>query len=63
MFYFSTVYEMPIDEKQEATLRKWHKEDPVDANEIARNDAIEALQHNRNPYIDHPEYVDKIKDF
>jgi endonuclease I len=63
MFYFSTVYQMPIDEKQESTLRKWHKEDPVDANEIARNDSIESLQHNRNPYIDHPEYVDKIKDF
>ena len=63
MFYFSTVYEMPIDPEQESTLRKWHKEDPVDANEIARNDAIEALQHNRNPYIDHPEYVDQINDF
>lgn len=63
MFYFSTVYEMPIDAEQEATLRKWHKEDPVDANEIARNDSIEALQHNRNPYIDHPEYVEKISDF
>lgn len=63
MFYFSTVYEMPLDAEQEATLRKWHKEDPVDANEIARNDAIEGLQHNRNPYIDHPEYVDQISDF
>ena len=63
MFYFSTVYEMPIDAEQEATLRKWHKEDPVDANEMARNDAIEALQQNRNPYIDHPEYVEKIADF
>ena len=63
MFYFSTVYEMPIDPEQESTLRKWHKEDHVDANEIARNDAIEALQHNRNPYIDHPEYVDQINDF
>jgi endonuclease I len=30
---------------------------------MARNDAIEALQQNRNPYIDHPEYVEKIADF
>ncbi len=63
MFYFSTVYEMPLDPDQEKTLRKWHVEDPVDANEIARNDYIESLQHNRNPYIDHPEYVEKIADF
>ncbi len=63
MFYFSTVYNMAIDPAQESTLRQWHKDDPVDANEIARNDAIEALQHNRNPYIDHPEYVDQIADF
>ena len=63
MFYFSTVYNQPIDEKQEKVLRQWHKDDPVDANEIARNDKVEALQNNRNPYIDHPEYVDMIDDF
>ncbi|MBQ2592275.1 MAG: endonuclease [Candidatus Riflebacteria bacterium] len=63
MFYFATVYNQKIDEKQEQVLRKWHKEDPVDANEMARNDKVEALQNNRNPYIDHPEYVDMIDDF
>ncbi len=63
MFYFSTVYEKPIDEAQEKVLREWHKQDPVDANEIARNDSVESFQHNRNPYIDHPEYVDMIADF
>ena len=36
---------------------KWHLQDPVSAKEIARNDAIYALQKNRNPYIDHPEFV------
>lgn len=36
---------------------KWHTQDPVSAKEIARNDAVYALQGNRNPYIDHPEYV------
>ncbi len=63
MFYFATVYNQKIDDKQEKVLRKWHKEDPVDANEIARNDKVEALQNNRNPYVDHPEYVDMISDF
>ena len=63
MFYFSTVYNMPIDERQEKVLREWHKQDPVDANEIARNDKIESYQKNRNPFVDHPEYVDRISDF
>ena len=38
-------------------LIKWHKEDPVSAKEIAQNNAIYLHQGNRNPYIDHPEYV------
>lgn len=38
-------------------LLTWHKNDPVSAKEIAFNDAIYAFQGNRNPYIDHPEYV------
>ena len=63
MFYFATVYNQRIDPEQEKVLRQWHKEDPVDANEIARCDKIEALQNNRNPYVDHPEYVDMIEDF
>jgi endonuclease I/chitodextrinase len=41
-------------------LLTWHAQDPVNAREIARNDAIYARQNNRNPYIDHPEYVQAI---
>ena len=41
-------------------LLKWHAQDPVNAREIARNNAIYARQNNRNPYIDHPEYVQLI---
>ena len=41
-------------------LLTWHNQDPVSAYEIIRNDAIYARQNNRNPYIDHPEYVAKI---
>ncbi len=48
----------------EGVLRKWHAEDAVDASEIARNDDIYAnWQLNRNPFIDHPEWVDQIEDF
>ncbi len=38
-------------------MLKWHNQDPVSAKEIARNEAAYTFQGNRNPYIDHPEYV------
>ena len=42
------------------TLLKWHKEDPVSKKEIDRNNAAFIYQGNRNPYVDHPEYVSLI---
>ena len=42
-------------------LLKWHHDDPVSQKEINRNDSIYYYyQHNRNPFIDHPEYADLI---
>lgn len=38
-------------------LLAWHAADPVSQEEIARNNASYDYQKNRNPYIDHPEYV------
>jgi endonuclease I len=38
-------------------LMRWHTEDPVSEKETDRNKAVYGIQHNRNPYIDHPEYV------
>lgn len=38
-------------------LGEWHTNDPVSTKEIARNNAVYAIQSNRNPFIDHPEYV------
>lgn len=38
-------------------LIQWHEEDPVSLFEINRNNIIYSYQGNRNPYIDHPEYV------
>lgn len=40
-----------------STLIKWHFEDPVDAREVSRNNKLFEIQKNRNPFIDHPEYV------
>ena len=38
-------------------LYRWHIADPVSQKEINRNNAIYAIQNNRNPYIDRPEWV------
>lgn len=62
-FYFSVRYLTPISPIEEPTLREWNKSDPPDDRERARNDAIEALQRNRNPFIDRPDLVDQIDDF
>jgi hypothetical protein len=34
---------------------QWHLDDPVDADEMMRNDLIETYQDDRNPYIDYPD--------
>lgn len=41
-------------------LIAWHKIDPVSTKEIVRNNAAFVHQNNRNPYIDHPEYICQI---
>lgn len=44
-----------------SVLLQWHKNDPIDEYELRRNNAIFAdYQHNRNPFVDHPEFVDYI---
>ena len=40
-----------------STLLDWHLQDPVDDFEMSRNEVIYGIQGNRNPFIDHPEYV------
>lgn len=42
------------------TLLQWHLQDPVDNFEQNRNEVIFTYQHNRNPFIDHPEFVEKL---
>lgn len=75
-FYFVTRYENTvsgysyaafsgntypaIDPAFLAILITWHNNDPVSAFEISRNNAIYARQNNRNPYIDHPEYIGSV---
>ena len=39
---------------------KWHIQDPVSQKEIIRNNKVYGFQNNRNPFIDHPEFVELI---
>jgi endonuclease I len=41
-------------------LLDWNELDPVSEAEIVRNDKIEVIQGNRNPFIDYPELADQI---
>ena len=41
-------------------LIQWHNADPVSTKEIDRNNEVYGYQVNRNPFVDHPEYVDMI---
>ena len=44
-------------------LMRWNEQDPVSEKEKLRNEAIyNDYQHNRNPFIDHPEYARMIWD-
>ncbi|WP_441296271.1 endonuclease I family protein [Bhargavaea cecembensis] len=43
-----------------STLLKWHEQDPVSEFERNRNDKIFEIQGNRNPFIDHPEWIESI---
>ncbi|NUN08879.1 MAG: endonuclease [Ignavibacteriaceae bacterium] len=42
------------------TLLNWHKQDPPDKYEIDRINYIQSIQGNRNPFADHPEYINYI---
>ncbi|MDR3666203.1 MAG: endonuclease [Ignavibacteriaceae bacterium] len=42
------------------TLLNWSKQDPPDKWEVERNNYISTLQQNRNPFVDHPEYLKYI---
>ena len=76
MLYFATRYEDRISSWRHEMLNgssnqvykkwfinlliSWHEKDPVSKHEIQRNQAGYEFQGNRNPFIDHPEWVKKI---
>lgn len=52
----SSNYNVPAYMGLLSDLLAWHVSDPPDAEEVLRNDVIQAFQGNRNPFIDHPEW-------
>jgi endonuclease I len=53
----SSNYNVPAYMGLLTDLLAWSAGDPPDAEEIARNSVIQMFQGNRNPFIDHPEWV------
>jgi len=66
VFYFITRYqnhENYLALAQENALRQFHVMDTVNAKERLRNERIKSFQNNRNPFADHPEFVERIAAF
>jgi endonuclease I len=70
MFYFITRYPVNYGAfwndagvPQETFFREWNKKYPPTQKSKARNDGIQLYQGNRNPFTDHPEFVDRINNF
>lgn len=62
MFYFVVRYQNYSNflTSQEGILRQWHDQFPPTAAEITRANKIFQLQDNRNPFIDYPQFIDRI---
>jgi len=76
LFYFATRYEDQVADWSHDMLNgtsdqvyadwfldillQWDEDDPVSQREIDRNEAVYDYQGNRNPFIDHPEWVNDI---
>jgi hypothetical protein len=62
MLYFATRYQnySGFLTSQESILRSWAMSKPPTQKSIDRNNAIFAVQKNRNPFVDYPEFLSRI---
>ncbi len=65
MFYFVMRYQNYSNflNTQESILRQWHYQFLPTAIEQKRCNDIQIYQKNRNPFIDYPQFVDRINSF
>ncbi len=66
VFYFAVRYDGGYSQVPwyvEETLKQWNRDDPPSEKERQRNEDISSYQHNRNPFIDRPDFVDDIGNF
>ncbi len=68
MFYFVVRHGNPgsfwaESPYQESAFRDWNKKFPPTTKSKSRNNGIQQYQGNRNPFIDHPEFVERINNF
>ena len=59
MLYMHKQHNLPLVGTLEM-YQRWHRLDPPDDAERARNEAIGRVQGNRNPYIENPDLVDRL---
>lgn len=52
MLYMEAQHGLTLHKKTKQLMTRWHGEDPPSAEERRRNDIIERVQGNRNPFID-----------
>jgi deoxyribonuclease-1 len=62
MLYFAVRYQnySSFLNAQEGILREWHNTFAPTAAEQRRNEDVNTAQGNRNPFIDHPEFLERI---
>ena len=60
--YAAVMYDYDPEDNFESleTMLSWHLEYDVSSVDLRRNDVVYANQHNRNPFVDHPEYGCRI---
>jgi deoxyribonuclease I len=63
ILYVALRYRFSISSGEEAVLRRWHCEDPPDERERARHAEIALRQRNRNPFVDRPDFLDRLGAF
>ena len=61
MLYMHSRYDIPVEKNALALFKVWNRIDAPSKQEKVRNDIIERLQGQRNPYIDRPSIAEQRK--